>query len=433
MNSEHKQLRGVYEKMPGSGEWWIRYADANGKIRREKAGTKSSATKLYQKRKTGVLEGQKLPEQLRAKRVTFTELAGDAIEWAKAHKLTWRDDEIRLKPLLEVFGDRPAESITPQEIERWFSLKGTPRKRDGKPSGVQWRPATVNRYKALVSMVYRQGIKNRKVSVNPAKEIERRTENNSRDRYLLPKEEAALRQTILESWPEHLPEVEVALNTGMRRGEQFKCDWSWVDLDKHVVTVPRSKHGEKRRVYLNDDAVAAFRLLWRYSEGVGRVFAHLYDSAKSIGARNWFKTALERAGIANFRWHDHRHTFASRLVMAGVDIRTVQELMGHKTIQVTMRYAHLAPEHQLEAVQRLCNTGSAVSKATDTRTDTSVLAVSVGAAQGQAKRLTCNEIALNARMAKLADAADLKSVGLQWLWGFKSPSGHQQNQAFSIR
>jgi integrase len=123
-------------------------------------------------------------------------------------------------------------------------------------------------------------------------------------------------------------------------------------------------------VYLNDDAVAAFRLLWWFSEGKGKVFAHLYSSSKTIGARGWFKVALSDVGIADFHWHDLRHTFASRLVMAGVDIRTVQELMGHKTIQITMRYAHLAPAHQLEAVQRLCNTGSARSGITDTRTDT---------------------------------------------------------------
>jgi len=75
--------------------------------------------------------------------------------------------------------------------------------------------------------------------------------------------------------------------------------------------------------------------------------------------RKWFEKALSEAGIVNFHWHDLRHTFASRLVMAGVDIRTVQELMGHKTIQVTLRYSHLAPKHQLEAVQRLCDTGAA--------------------------------------------------------------------------
>jgi integrase len=370
MKRDSKAVRGIFEKEMGSGVWWVRYADANGKIRREKVGNKGAATKLYQKRKMEVLQGKKLPEQFRAKRVTFSELADDAIEWAKANKLTWEDDEIRLRPLREVFGGRIAESITPQEIERWFSAAGTPRKRDGKPSGVSWRPATVNRYKALLSMVYRQGIKNRRVSVNPARDVERRTENNTRDRYLLGSEEASLRKTISETCPEHLPEIEIALHTGMRRGEQYQCEWSWVDLDRRVLTVPRSKHGEKRRVYLNNDAVAAFRLLWRFSEGRGKVFAHLYNSVKTIGARGWFNAALSDSGIVNFRWHDLRHTFASRLVMAGVDIRTVQELMGHKTIQVTMRYAHLAPEHQLEAVQRLCNTDSGMNKATDTRTDT---------------------------------------------------------------
>jgi hypothetical protein len=87
--------------------------------------------------------------------------------------------------------------------------------------------------------------------------------------------------------------------------------------------------------------------------------------------RQWFEEALEEAKISNFRWHDLRHTFASRLVMAGVDLRTVQQLMGHKTISMTVRYAHLAPEHQLAAVQKLCPDSQGLqSGATDTRTGT---------------------------------------------------------------
>jgi integrase len=368
---EVPKQRGIFEKEPGSGVWWVRYADANGKIRREKIGNKGAAIKLYRKRKTEVLQGKKLPEQFRAKPVTFSELADDAIEWAKAHKLSWEDDEIRLKPLRDAFGTRAAESITPQDFERWLASEGKCRNKDQKRNSRKWKPATYNRYKALISMVYRQGVKNRKVGVNPAREIERRKENNLRDRYLIAGEEAALRKAISENCPERLPELDIALHTGMRRGEQYSCDWGWVDLDRGVLTVPRSKHGEKRRVYLNDMAVAAFRLLWTFSQGKGKVFAHLYNSQKTTGAREWFEQALSDAGIVNFHWHDLRHTFASRLVMKGVDIRTVQELMGHKTIQVTVRYSHLAPQHQLEAVQRLCDTEAAQNGATDTRTSTS--------------------------------------------------------------
>jgi hypothetical protein len=83
------------------------------------------------------------------------------------------------------------------------------------------------------------------------------------------------------------------------------------------------------------------------------VFAHQNGVPKKT-PREWFRKCLDEAKISNFTWHCLRHTFASRLVMAGVDLRTVQQLMGHKTIQMTIRYSHLAPEHQLSAVQLLC-------------------------------------------------------------------------------
>ncbi len=74
--------------------------------------------------------------------------------------------------------------------------------------------------------------------------------------------------------------------------------------------------------------------------------------------RKWFATALEQAGIEGVTWHTLRHTFASRLVMAGVDLKTVQELMGHKTIAMTARYAHLAPTHKQQALETLVRLGS---------------------------------------------------------------------------
>jgi integrase len=90
------------------------------------------------------------------------------------------------------------------------------------------------------------------------------------------------------------------------------------------------------------------------------------------GPRYWFERVLKTAQIEGFHWHDLRHTFASRLVMAGVNLRGVQEALGHKSIAMTVRYSHLLPEYQLDAVERLVPkpAEAASEEPTDTTTDT---------------------------------------------------------------
>jgi len=357
---EHK-LRGIYEKQPGSKIWWIRYADGTGRIRREKAGTRGAAIKLYQKRKTEVLQGKKLPENLRAPMVAFAELSKDALAYSKAHKRSYGDDVIRMEKLLSSFRGRSAESITPRELERFLAQNAEEN---------DWAPATINRYRALLSLVYRLGIENGKVKDNPARLVKHRQENNARVRYLSPEEETRLRAYIQVTYPEHMPELDLALHTGMRLGEMYSLTWENVNMSRKVVTIPRSKNGEKRHVPLNTTALSALTEVRKRCDGTGPVVRNL-DGEPLAGPRYWFEPALPKAKIRRFSWHCLRHTFASRLVIAGVDLRTVQELMGHKSIEMTVRYSHLAPKHTLAAVERLTETESVNSTGTTTSTGTS--------------------------------------------------------------
>lgn len=183
-------------------------------------------------------------------------------------------------------------------------------------------------------------------------------------------EEARLRKAIEEDFPGHMPEFEIALNTGLRLGEVYNLDWEDVNLQRRVVTVRRSKDCERRHVPLNALGLAAFKALRNREKKSGPVFLNIRGE-RLTSSRYWFELSIEKAGIKDFTWHCLRHTFASRLVMAGVDMRTVQELLGHKSVQMTCRYAHLAPKHQLAAVEKLVTCGEARQESsTDTKTDT---------------------------------------------------------------
>lgn len=345
--------RGVFEKVPGSGEWWIRYNDSSGRYRREKAGSKSNAIDLVRKRKTEALQGKKLPEKLRRATVTFASIAKDVSSYSRVYKAStsYRCDAGRMEVLLGWFREYPAESITAQDIERQFQKQ-------------EWAPATANRYRALISLTYRLAIRNGKVKENPARLVAHRLEDNARIRFLSAEEETALRKAIEAKFPEHVPEFDLALNTGIRLSEQYGLLWENVSIPLRTLTIPRTKNGTMRHVPLNQGAVKALETLRK------RLSAsqHVCGSAKE--PRRWFEPVLKEAKVANFSWHCLRHTFASRLVMAGVDIRTVQELLGHKTIAMTVRYSHLAPKHTLAAVERL---DASTETPTDTTTDTGAL------------------------------------------------------------
>jgi site-specific recombinase XerD len=147
----------------------------------------------------------------------------------------------------------------------------------------------------------------------------------------------------------------------------YGLSWENVNLSRRVLTVPRSKNGESQHTPFNSVTLAALVELRKRGDGTGAVIRNL-KSEPLAGRRHWFEPAICKAKVRAFSWHCLRHTFASRLVMTGVDLRSVQELMGNKRISMTVLYSHLNPRHTLSAVERL---SGVVSEApTDTKAGT---------------------------------------------------------------
>lgn len=230
--------------------------------------------------------------------------------------------------------------MTPQELERWLREHCK-------------TAATANRYKAFISLCYREGVRNGKVAVNPARLVRQRKEGGGRLRFLIREEYDKLCEVITKRFPEHLAEFVVSVHTGMRLGEQYSYTWSQVHPDRRTIELTKTKNGSARTVHLNSDAMAAIESLRRPILRAGDpVFPR---QGKSFDTRSWFHPCLENTGITGYVWHSNRHTFCSWLAMAGASIKEIQEAAGHKSITMSARYSHLSPAHKLSVVERIAS------------------------------------------------------------------------------
>jgi integrase len=384
------QRNPIYERIPGSGVYTIRYADSEHKIRRETVSWRSLkeagivikgstrlarpgrelAQRLLNARRAACDKGQRIAA-LHTRRVTFSELCDTAIVHVGIHNRGSKIDKSRIGRLKEKFGHYSADSIPLAEITAWLA-------------NADWSPATRNRYRASLSLIFRLAIKDRKAKENPARLLEHHKESRGRIRFLnqrspLPTdldylknctdEESRLRAVIAKNHAWHTEEFLVALNCGLRPSEMYDLTWDRVDFIRKQIFIERSKSGQSRHVPLNSEALSALKRLYARPVRKQQVFL-AQDGRAMIGNRYWFPAAVAEGGLADFSWYCLRHTFASRLIMAGVDIRTVAELMGHSGIQMTMRYAHLGAKHTHAAVDRLITTDFSGHADTDTSTDT---------------------------------------------------------------
>ena len=209
------------------------------------------------------------------------------------------------------------------------------------------------------------------MSDNPFKMIKTyNTNNRHRIRYLDEEEMKAL----LANCPKSIkPLVLVAANTGMRRGEIFNLKWTDVDFTNKLLYIRDSKSGKQRSIPLNEMLSNLFINLRIDNKGGIYVFPGR-RGPRFVNIQRPFKKAVEGAGIKDFRFHDLRHTFASHLVMKGVNLKAVQELLGHADLRMTMRYSHLDPNYKRQAVELI---GADIERLSGSRDSSHLVATGV--------------------------------------------------------
>lgn len=150
----------------------------------------------------------------------------------------------------------------------------------------------------------------------------------------------------------------LAMHTGLRRGSMYRdLVWGNIDMQERVAKIPRTKNGDPVVVPLNGAAMRALAVFRSRGDGIGRVVRNLAGQPLNVNCY-WFVPAVRKAGLTDFRWHDLRHTYASRLRQTGTPPGNIAELLGHKGLAMTRRYAHLSISNLHDAVARICESNS---------------------------------------------------------------------------
>ncbi|HOD36800.1 MAG TPA: tyrosine-type recombinase/integrase [Syntrophales bacterium] len=308
-------------------------------------------------RRQEVIQGEWKPK---IKKILFDDFAKRYMKYAGANKKpgSAKRNGVSIDTLKKHFDGKMLGDITPFSVEQFRKAR-----REGKKA-----PATVNRDIATLRNMLNKAVEWKLLNHNPLVRVKMLKEDNEKMWVLTPEEEKRLIQAC-EDRPQrekYLPGmVTFALNTGMRLGEIMNLRVQDVRLKDRYVSVTVTKNTEGRNVPINATAIAILRKRIE-DEKSEYVFCNEKGERLTV-LTNAFWTAIDKAGLkrfenvrgelkeVRFRFHDLRHTFGSRLGMAGVDVKTIMEIMGHKTIKMALRYQHPLPGHKLNAVKLLDN------------------------------------------------------------------------------
>lgn len=278
--------------------------------------------------------------------------------YAKNNKKSYKSDKYALQVILFYFGANAiVQHITPTQIEKFKEWLKTER---------EVKNSTINHYLVLLSKMFNVGIDNAIIRNNPIQKVSKLREDNHKIRYLTKAEESRLfneiereyevldkytkKTKIVQPYLYLKPIIITALHTGMRRGEILNLKWSNIDFAQGFIELLETKSGKSRKIPISASLHQVLKAIKPTSE---YVFVNPLTNEPYKDLKKSFHTVLEKAGIKDFRFHDLRHTVATRLVEKGIDLTVVQEILGHSKITTTQRYAHPVPQRKLDAIEVL--------------------------------------------------------------------------------
>lgn len=308
-------------------------------------------------------------------------------QYSKANKLSYKSDIYYINKVINYFGENCIlEFITPSKIEEFkeflktyktiekikinnpdYGKNGCRKKYIYKEIEIEKGRAnsTINRHIEMLSKMFNLCIDNGLIESNPCRSVGQLREENFKIRFLTIEEEKALFKAIETAYEDKTgnllypyiylkPIVICALQTGMRRAEIFNLKWSQIDFKEGFIEVLKTKSGKARKIPISPRLDVTLKGILANSNSE-YVFINPETNKPYKDIKKAFSTVLKNANIKNFRFHDLRHTVATRMVESGTDLVVVQEILGHSSIQTTMRYAHPVPENKKRAIECLSN------------------------------------------------------------------------------
>lgn len=353
----------------GQPAWCIDYLDAQGVRRRERtdASNKELAQKILRK-KLDEIELIKIHGLSAVQHVKFADFLPEYLAHVRAVRS--KTSQVRVPSMAKIlertFGSKVLSRIRSGDVQRWVDNRIQEKKRGGKATV---KPATVVGEFVTLSAIFREARKRGYVHENPCRGITLPRVNNKLTRCLTDEQE---RRLLAASSDCFRPLVQAALYTGMRLGELLDLRWGDVDFETRIVTVVHGKGEKMRHIPMVPELVSVLENLPRAISEKGEPSPYVFNNPDTatrwIDIKKQWGRALRLSGIREFRFHDLRHTFASRLAQRGVSLKAIQDLLGHADLKMTMRYAHLAQNDLREAVAVLSSpTNKAAQVVRDSR------------------------------------------------------------------